>query len=140
MVAGHLPDKTTAHASHTLTNKVMAKWEPPKGGLPKPPRLISTVLLIIIFHLKMKNPANTKTNWVLSQQAQTTSALGRLRHVCLFILPWHQTFIHFLLLYMSQMCKKFGRCLQQSVFILHQQLEYFPFRRLNFGVRKGDGE
>lgn len=77
MVAGHLPDKTTAHAPHTLTNKVLAKWEPPKGGLPKPPRLISTELLIIIFHLKMKNPANTKPNWVLSQQAQTTPALGR---------------------------------------------------------------
>ena len=76
MVAGHLPDKTTTHASHTLTSKVTAKWEPPKGGLPKPPRLISTELLIIIFHLKMKNPTNTKPNWVLSQQAQTTSALG----------------------------------------------------------------
>lgn len=87
----------------------------------------------------MKNPTNTKPNWVLSQQAQLPQPWAD-RHVCLFILPWHQTFIHFLLLYMSQICQKFGRCLQQSVFILHQQLEYFSFRRLNFGVRKGDGE
>ena len=36
--------------------------------------------------------------------------------------------------------KKYVRCLQQSAFILHQQLQYFPFRRLNSAVRGEDGE
>lgn len=36
--------------------------------------------------------------------------------------------------------KKNRRCQQPSAFILHQQLEYFPFRRFNSAVRGGDGE
>ena len=42
--SGHLPDKTTAHASHNLPNKVIAQQEPPRRGLPKPPRLTSREL------------------------------------------------------------------------------------------------
>ena len=42
--SGHLPDKTTAHASHNLPNKVIAQQEPPRRGLPEPPRLTSMEL------------------------------------------------------------------------------------------------
>ena len=42
--SGHLPDKTTAHTSHNLPNKVIAQQEPPRRGVPKPPRLTSMEL------------------------------------------------------------------------------------------------
>ena len=94
--------------------------------------------------MKNKNEDLNKCSAKLGTRPIGTNSLspGQTKTCMPFILPWQQTYSFSIIEYESNMMqkKKNRRCLQQSAFILHQQLEYFPFRRLNSAVRGGDGE